>query len=763
MLKPSKLTTLSFVLFVAIFGLGYAQAAPPDQAEPRLFPYSADGLTYGYVDETGAWAIEPQFGFAADFVEQLAVVQQDGQYGYIDSSGNVVIAPQYDFAADFAFGLAPVAVEGEFGYIDQTGQMVLEPQFSDGRAFTAEGLAAVRSNQTYGYIDQSGQFVIQPQFESAFSFSEGLAAIATDGQYGYIDGSGQVVIEPQFDFASTFSEGLAAVLIGGQMGFIDNSGQIVIEPAYDFAQDFSEGLAAVSVDGLTGFIDPTGQMVIEPQFDYAEKFSEGLAAARAEELIGFIDSSGQMVIAPQFDEADLFQDGLARVEWAAQWGVIDQDGAPRFQLPVAALSPASTLIIPFIPGVPAETRDGICLNQSTESTAPSAWRCVVQADAPDTFAASYPCLVADDGTSLVCEADPLTSDPGFRVNLIEPLLNPANGSSAELASSNRAWLVQLADGAICRPAAGAPVNIGGQRATYSCSDGSVLLGELQPGTVWQANRAALADVTQTDPGYEASQIDPVVIAVVWQPADPAAVLAEIGLSTAGINIDPTGVAETITPQIRPAVPYTPDDPAGLAGEPAHLRFVFDNEDLPAGGGIFPDQAQLLIYPVAAYRDIYREAGVDEAGRRVEALQALLQERPERVDEELPLLPGFGEAEQTLQAQLKYLDFDGGAGVRFVTHYGVDATPITDHGAFYTFQGLTSDGQYLIVFFHPAPTELLPSDPDEIAALIEDRDAFVENFENYRQDTRDQLDQAETKDFAPDLADLDAMLESITIN
>jgi hypothetical protein len=320
----------------------------------------------------------------------------------------------------------------------------------------------------------------------------------------------------------------------------------------------------------------------------------------------------------------------------------------------------------------------------------------------------------------------------------------------------------LADGAICRPAAGAPVNIGGRRVNYSCSDGSVLWGELQPGTVWQADRAARTDVTQTDPGSEASQIDPVVIAVVWQPADPAVVLAEIGLSTADINIDPTGVAETITSQIRPAVPYTPDDPAGLAGEPPHLRFAFDIEDLPAGGGIFPDQAQLLIYPVAAYRDIYREAGVDEVSQRVEALQALLQERPERVDEELPVLPGFGEAEQTLQAQLKYLDFDGGAGVRFVTHYGVDAAPITDHDTFYTFQGLTSDGQYLIVFFHPAPTELLPSDPDEIAALIEDRDAFAENFENYLQDTRDQLDQAETTDFAPDLADLDAMIESIQI-
>ncbi|UCC44990.1 MAG: WG repeat-containing protein, partial [Candidatus Zixiibacteriota bacterium] len=554
--------------------------------------------------------------------------------------------------------------------------------------------------------------------------------------------------------ASRFAEGLAAVLIDGKMGFIDDSGEVAIEPAYDFAQDFSEGLAAVSVDGLIGFIDPSGQMVIEPRFDFAESFSEGLAAARDEELIGFIDSSGQMVIAPQFDEAGPFQDGLARVESAHRWGAIDQTGTPLFQLPVSAVSPTSTLIIPFIPGVPAETRDGICLKQLVSSTEPSGWRCIVEAETSGQFAKSYPCLLADDGQSLVCQADPLVGDPGFRVNLVEPLLGPPIVSSVEMDSSNRAWLVQLADGAICRPAADVRATIEGQRANYTCSDSSVLLGELRPGPVWQADRVALTDINPTAAGYMANQISPVAIAVVWQPVDPAAVLAEIGLSATAINIDPTGVAETIAPQIRPAMPATPD----AAGEPAHLRFAFDNEDLPEGSGVFSDQAQLLIYPVAAYR----EASADEVGRRVEALQALLQDRPESADDELPVLPDFGEAEQTLQAQLKYLDFDGGAGVRFITHYGVDAAPITDHGTFYTFQGLTDDGQFVIVFFHPAPTELLPGDSDEIAALIEDRDAFAENFETYLQEISDRLNQAEPTDFAPDLTDLDAMLESIQI-
>jgi hypothetical protein len=323
-------------------------------------------------------------------------------------------------------------------------------------------------------------------------------------------------------------------------------------------------------------------------------------------------------------------------------------------------------------------------------------------------------------------------------------------------------LVQLADGTICRFALGVTTTIDGERANYTCSDGSVLLGDLQPGTVWQADRIALADIIRSDDGYEADQVNPAEVAVIWQPVDPMALVEEIGLTANEMSIDPAGVAQTITPQVRPAVPYDPELSARLDGEPAHLRFVFDNEDLPEQGGVFRDHSQLLIYPVEAYLDVYREAEVDEVSQRIETLQALLQDRPNPIDGEIPVLPGFGDAQQDLAAQIKYLDFDGGSGVRFLTHYGVGVVPITDHSTFYTFQGLTDDGNYYIAYYHPASTELLPGDFEAIGDLIEDEDAFAENFETYLQEIGDQLDAAETADFTPDLTNLDAMLESLQI-
>ena len=364
-------------------------------------------------------------------------------------------------------------------------------------------------------------------------------------------------------------------------------------------------------------------MVIEPQYDFAESFSEGLAAVRDEELIGYIDPAGEMIIPTRFDDAGPFRDGLARVERAHQWGYIKPNGTPAFLLPVSVAAPTSTLIIPFLPGVPAETRDGLCVAPSLTVPGPSAWQCIVESDDPDEISIIDPCLVAGDGQTVVCSIDPLVGGTGFQVNLIDPLPAAEEASAEEADTNNKAWLIQLADGAVCRFTPGIASTIDGERANYACSDSSILLGDLQPGAVWQANQVALGDIVRTDDGYTANRINPIEVAVIWQPADPAATLAEIGLSPDQVSLDTTNVAETIEAQIRPAVPYDPELATSLDGEPAHLRFAFENEDLSELGGVSPHQAQLLIYPVEAYLELGEAAGVEDVAQRIEALERII--------------------------------------------------------------------------------------------------------------------------------------------
>ena len=48
-------------------------------------------MPWGYVDERGAWAIEPAWDRAGRFSEGLAWVVRDAEVGFIDPSGQLAI------------------------------------------------------------------------------------------------------------------------------------------------------------------------------------------------------------------------------------------------------------------------------------------------------------------------------------------------------------------------------------------------------------------------------------------------------------------------------------------------------------------------------------------------------------------------------------------------------------------------------------------------------------------------------------------------
>lgn len=381
-----------------------------------LFPYAQDGETYGYVDLSGEFIIAPQFNFADDFFEGRAAVLVDGLYGYIDDTGAFVVEPQFDFASRFSEGLASVVIDTQTGYINLDGDIVVEPQFEYGGPFS-EGLATVSHNDETFFIDDTGAEVFRVEADFAMDFSDGLAVIVQEGQTGYINADGDIVIAPQFDFADSFSEGLASVSIDGQNGYINPDGDIVIEPQFDFAAPFSEGLAAIGLDGQTGYINPNGEMVIPPQFDYGASFSEGLAAVGINGQTGYINPTGEVVIAPQYTSGGEFNAGIAYAQVEGLWGYIDQTGRWLFLLPmpVSATQSLPTTVLPFIPDVPAETQAGSCF--TTSLVVPDiGYRCFIGENL-----LSDPCLVATDGETLVCGADPSTGEPGVALDLTEPL------------------------------------------------------------------------------------------------------------------------------------------------------------------------------------------------------------------------------------------------------------------------------------------------------------------------------------------------------
>lgn len=287
----------------------------------------------GYIDQTGQVVIQPQFNFASEFSEGLAVVEIDHKRGYINQCGQIVIPPQFLEAYSFSEGLAAVRIISmwgygyidKFGYIDKSGQIAIQPRFDRTSSFS-KGLAAIEIDNNWGYIDQTGLVVIQPQFNEALSFSEELASVKIGTKWGYLDETGRVIIPIEFDEALPFSEGLAAVWSNKKLGYIDQTGQVIVQPQFDFGFSFHEGLAAVMSNRKWGYINQTGKVVIQLQFDFAGGFAEGLAVVKIGEHCGYIDQTGQVIIQPKFYFASDFSEGMALVLLGKDCRYIDKTG-----------------------------------------------------------------------------------------------------------------------------------------------------------------------------------------------------------------------------------------------------------------------------------------------------------------------------------------------------------------------------------------------------------------------------------------------------
>jgi hypothetical protein len=212
------------------------------------------------------------------------------------------------------------------------------------------------------------------------------------------------------------------------------------------------------------------------------------------------------------------------------------------------------------------------------------------------------------------------------------------------------------------------------------------------------------------------------------------------------------VASGWTMEIVPA-----SDPNSGAPEPwllpEHRAFTLTDYAL---GDTF-HAPTVYVFRIADFEGLNSHA-VDEIAR----MQAFLQSQPPinqtgtMPEDNIPFLPVFNAA-QVFRAQVRYMPFQNGTGVRFVTQYDQAPIPINNHELFYTYQGITGDGLYYVAAILPISHPSLPAD-----GTVEDGDAFMATFEAYMQETVTALDTADPASFIPDLNVLDAMMGSLKV-
>ena len=167
-----------------------------------------DTQLYGYIDASGAFAIDPVWEQADDFAQGVAFVRRDRLYGLIDSSGAVLAEPQweahgiYEHIGEFVGGFEPVQKDGLWGFIDKQGNLTHAYRWAYVCAFQ-DGFAAVRDEAgLWGFVGAQGQ-VIPPQWREAGNFYDGRARVwraDTPSQEAlYIDTTGALIAQELVD------------------------------------------------------------------------------------------------------------------------------------------------------------------------------------------------------------------------------------------------------------------------------------------------------------------------------------------------------------------------------------------------------------------------------------------------------------------------------------------------------------------------------------------------------------------------------------
>jgi hypothetical protein len=187
---------------------------------------------------------------------------------------------------------------------------------------------------------------------------------------------------------------------------------------------------------------------------------------------------------------------------------------------------------------------------------------------------------------------------------------------------------------------------------------------------------------------------------------------------------------------------------GWTKEPAHARFSFVDYFLQET----LHEPRIEVYPLASY-----EAYSEYAAQAIADLRQLLAERP-AAPETIPVLPAFN-AMQLIRAQVAYVDFRDGTGIRFLTQYAQAPGPINNHGLFYAFQGLTDEGHAYVAAILPVSHRSLPAN---LAAYEGNLYDLAEGFDAYVAEVVEQLGEQEASSFRPDLGRLDAIVQSLEV-
>ena len=215
-------------------------AIPPQFMPAGQFPDDPANLPVGgldhdwvYFDRTGKIVIRismgPHLNDSIQFADGRLRVKEGFTWGFMDNTGKWAIAPKFDDAGDFKDGMARVEAGTKVLLIDVNGKEVPESK----RKFQivgpfADGLELVRQGDLMGWVDKNDRMAFPlRKYDEAHDFSCGRARFKLDDGYGFLDKTGYVAIPNRYLGAADFDHDLALVETRDGLAYIDTKGAVV--------------------------------------------------------------------------------------------------------------------------------------------------------------------------------------------------------------------------------------------------------------------------------------------------------------------------------------------------------------------------------------------------------------------------------------------------------------------------------------------------------------------------------------------------------
>jgi hypothetical protein len=230
-----------------------------------------------------------------------------------------------------------------------------------------------------------------------------------------------------------------------------------------------------------------------------------------------------------------------------------------------------------------------------------------------------------------------------------------------------------------------------------------------------------------------------------------------GISISFQNVSfviPAGLASGAKSEVVPVATEANSDPWSVA--PAHVLFTLTAYAAPTPNF----DAVVSVYPAPEY-----EAVNSWAANSLTRLRGVLtQPGKPLTNDTLSTVPFYGSAAQEYAAQPLLLAFHGGQGVRMISKYGQAPGPVTRDGSFYHYEGLTSDGKYLVAVVLPVtlPLKSTVDNPSADGIMFPRSMADSAGVPAYFQQMTALLNAAGSGAFHPTLSELDALVASITV-